>query len=210
MTDDPVLAEVGRLLAPILERIGAELYDLERSGGTLRVTVDRSGGIDLDALATVNRELGRALDESDPIPSAYTLEVSSPGLERTLRTAAHWERSIGDRVKVKLRPRDDAPRRAEGVVAGVAGGVVTLTGDDGSTVTFGVDAVERARTVFEWGPAPKPGGGKGGKKAKAKSAGGAVDGRSHTVDAPLDKGQDEQADAAGTRGSAPHDREVNR
>ena len=171
MTDDPVLAEVGRLVAPILDRIGAHIYDLERSGGMLRVTVDRSGGIDLDALAEVNRALGRALDESDPIPSSYTLEVTSPGLERNLRSAAHWEGAIGDRVKVKLHPSDDVPRRAEGLVAGVAGGIATLTADDGSTLTFGVDAVERARTVFEWGPAPKPGG-KGGQKttkAKAKS-----------------------------------------
>jgi ribosome maturation factor RimP len=169
MTDDPVLTEVDRLIAPILDRIDADLYDLERNGGTLRVTVDRPGGIDLDTLAEVNRALGRALDESDPIASSYVLEVTSPGLERALRTAAHWERAVGDRVKVKLRPTDDGPRRAEGIVAGVAGGVVTLTADDGSTVTFGVDAVERARTVFEWGPAPQPGSGKGGQKTKAKS-----------------------------------------
>jgi ribosome maturation factor RimP len=196
-TNDPVLGDVERLLEPILDRIGANLYDLERSGGVLRVTVDRPGGIDLDVLTEVNRSLGRALDDADPIPSKYTLEVSSPGLERSLRTVAHWERAVGERVKVKLHPEGDGPRRAEGIVAGVAGGVVTVTDDDGSATSFTTDAVERARTVFEWGPQPKPGGPKAAKPRKAPTPQGAAQ------DAP-------QHEGTATAERAPQDTEDHR
>ena len=183
--DDPVLNEVARLLDPILERLGARLYDLERNGGILRITVDRDGGIDLEALTDVNRSLGRALDESDPIPGAYTLEVSSPGLERTLRTEAHWAGAVGEHVKVKLDATADEPRRIEGTVASIDDGVVTLTEGDGGTATFAVSAVERARTVFEWGPQPKPGGPKG-KQGGAKSTRGGSSRAASTTAQPVD------------------------
>jgi ribosome maturation factor RimP len=153
--DDPVLAEVDRLLAPILESAGARLYDLERQGGLLKVTVDRDGGVDLDVLTEVNRELGRALDEADPIPGSYTLEVSSPGLERTLRTEAHWRTAVGERVKVKLRPDASEVRRLDGTIDEVGDGFATVVVADGTRSRFELAHVERAKTVFEWQAQPK-------------------------------------------------------
>jgi ribosome maturation factor RimP len=92
------------------------------------------------------------LDELDPVPGKYTLEVSSPGLERTLRTPDHYRRAIGEKVRIKLRAELEGTRRIEGVL--------TDAGDDGVTVDdrrVSYADIDRARTVFEWGPTPKPG-----------------------------------------------------
>jgi ribosome maturation factor RimP len=158
-----------------LEPLDVDLYDLEHTGGTLRVTVDRPDGIDIDAVADATRAVSRALDEADPIPGAYHLEVTSPGLERSLRTTAHWEHAVGERVKVKLTPDAEGDRRVEGVVTAVDGDRVTLD-VDGEEHLVRLGDVDRARTVFEWGPAPKPGGPKSGGKKSAK-AGKPVSGR---------------------------------
>jgi ribosome maturation factor RimP len=143
-----------------------ELVDLEYAGGVVRVTVDRAGGVDLEAIARVTREVSRALDRHDPITGRYTLEVSSPGLERKLRTAAQFGRAIGSQVRIKTRPEADGERRVDGtLVAADDDGVlvrVTATGDERR---LRYDDIERARTVFEWGPAPKP-----GKARKTRSA----------------------------------------
>ena len=215
--DDPVLNEVARLLDPILERHGARLYDLERNGGNLRITIDRDGGIDLEALTDVNRSLGRALDESDPIPGAYTLEVSSPGLERALRTDAHWAGAIGEQVKVKLDASVDEPRRVEGTVAAIADGVVSLIDGRGETVRFEVSAVERARTVFEWGPQPKPGGPKsGGSKSGGSKSGGSKSGGTTSTaarsaaDGPGASTSGADEEAVSTQSSAPDEMEDQR
>ena len=133
------------------------LYDIEFTGGMLRVTLDRPGGVDLDQLAVANRRLSHALDEADPIPGAYTLEVTSPGLERNLRTAAHWASAVGERVKVKLAGHVEGERRIEGKVTGVEGETATVLTEAGETITVAIDQVDRARTVFEWAGQPKPG-----------------------------------------------------
>src|SRR5512139_844724 len=81
---------VRAVIEPVVAAQGLELFDLEQAGPVLRVTVDRPGGVDMEAIASTTRALSRALDEHDPIAGHYTLEVSSPGLERPLRTPAHW------------------------------------------------------------------------------------------------------------------------
>jgi len=134
------------------------VYDIEHHAGVLRVTLDAAGGIDVDRLADANRAISRALDEADPIPGRYSLEVTSPGLERTLRTLQHWSGAVGEQVKVKLRSGIEGERRLEGVVNSVSDSGVAIGLVDGSERHVALDEVERARTVFEWGPAPKPGG----------------------------------------------------
>jgi ribosome maturation factor RimP len=131
-----------------LEPLDVDLYDLEQTGGTLRVTVDRPDGIDIDAVADATRAVSRALDEADPIPGAYHLEVTSPGLERSLRTLAHWEHAVGERVKVKMTPDAEGDRRVEGVVTAVDDDQVTLD-VDGEEHHVRLGDVDRARTVFE-------------------------------------------------------------
>ena len=144
---------VEHLVMPLLEAAGLELYDLELAGGVLRVLVDRDGGADIDVLSEVARQLSRALDEHDPIAGRYTLEVSTPGLERPLRTASHFRGALGSEVKVRTRPDVEGDRRVDGTVTAADDDAVTVTGPDGTARTLRYDEIERARTVFEWGPA---------------------------------------------------------
>jgi len=145
------------IVEPIVASLDATIYDLEFEGGSLRLTLDRPGGIDLDTIAEATRQVSRQLDLDDPIPGAYTLEVTSPGLERTLRLPGHWTSALGERVRVKTKPHVDGERRVDGVVASVAGDRVTITTEAGDR-TLDIADIDRARTVFVWGPQPKPGG----------------------------------------------------
>jgi ribosome maturation factor RimP len=140
--------------------LDADLYDVEFTGGVLRVTLDRPDGIGLDDLAEANRAISRALDDADPIPGHYTLEVSSPGLERSLRLPAHWAAAVGERVKVKTTSEVDGLRRFDGVVESVGTGTVTIKDGAGARHEVPLDEVDRARTVFEWGGQPKPSAGR--------------------------------------------------
>lgn len=143
------------LVAPLVESAGLELYDLEMAGGTLRILVDRAGGADIDAISALTRALSRALDEHDPINGSYLLEVSTPGLERPLRTAAHFRGAVGSTVKVKTKPNVEGERRCGGTITAADDATVTICEASGAERTLRHDDIERARTTFEWGPAPK-------------------------------------------------------
>ncbi len=144
------------IIDPLVRDVGVELYDLEVNGGVVKVTVDKDGGVGLTDIAELTREVSRALDVHDPIDGRYTLEVSSPGLERTLRTPAHFAGAVGTSVKLKLRPGVAAERRIEGVIASAGDASIVLRTAAGEQSIALVD-IDKARTVFEWGPAPKPG-----------------------------------------------------
>ncbi len=174
MSENSTLERVSRLVAPILSDLRLELYDLEFRGGTLRITIDTppgsDRGVDLDQIAFVTRMVSRDLDHDDPVPGRYTLEVSSPGLERRLRTPDHFVRAIGSEVTVKTRTEVDGERRFTGTLAAADDDGITIrTAADAADRRLTYDQIEKARTVFEWGPAPKPGGGRNQrKKASAR------------------------------------------
>ncbi len=156
------------LVAPLVDAAGATLYDLELANGVLRITVDRPGGVDIELIGSLTRAISQALDVEDPIAGQYTLEVSSPGLERPLRTPEHWAGAVGALVTVKTRAGVEGDRRLKGTVLAVDGDQITIAPGDaepGTARVLTVDDVERARTVFEWGPAPKPGSPKAKKSA---------------------------------------------
>jgi ribosome maturation factor RimP len=158
-----VADRVRDVVLPLLTERELDLYDVEVAGPVVKVVVDRPTGLDLDALADATRAVSRALDEADPIAGAYTLEVSSPGLERRLRTPRHFARAVGESVKIKLTASAGTARggerRLEGEVASADDAGVTLRTPSGDQrLAYG--DIERARTVFEWGPAPKPGKGR--------------------------------------------------
>jgi len=148
---------------PVLTRLGLSLYDLELTGTggarTLRVLVDRpDGSLDLAAITAATNDLSPLLD-ADPgvagvLRGSYTLEVSSPGLERPLRTPAHFRGALGAVVSLKTAPTTGAARRVRGVVVGADDDAVELD-VDGAIETFAYRDVTQARTVFEWG-ATKP------------------------------------------------------
>jgi ribosome maturation factor RimP len=141
---------------PLLSELGLELYDVELVAGSLEVTVTRPGGVDLEALTGANRVLSAWLDENDPIPGHFTLDVSSPGLERKLRTPHHFTRAIGEVVTLREKRPGEPTRRLEGVVVASDDATVTLEDHERGPVVVDLAHVERARTVFVWGAEAKP------------------------------------------------------
>lgn len=160
MLDDAKLTEI---IEPVVAAAGFTLYDAEFRGPSLLVMVDGPDGINLDQVASISRTISRQLDESDPIPAKYTLEVSTPGLERRLRRSDHFHGAIGEMVKVKLNPGAPGERRADGELVSADDTSATIRTADGAERTVALADIDRARTHFEWGPAPKPG--KSSKKA---------------------------------------------
>ena len=110
-----VAERVADAVAPLVADLGLVLHDVEHAGTSIRVFVDRDGGVDLAALTAATRAVSHKLDELDPIGGHYTLEVSSPGLERPLRTPAHFSRAIGSEVSVKTVAGTDGERRQQRV-----------------------------------------------------------------------------------------------
>lgn len=148
------------VIEPYVAAEGVELDDLEIVGKTpgvvVRVTLDSAEPVGVDRLAEMSRRLSRLLDEEDPVASAYTLEVSSPGLERKLRRPRHFEKSVGRDVKVKSRVAIGGEHSHRGVLAHATEDefVIDVDGED-RHIAYG-DVIS-ARTVFVWEKASKPG-----------------------------------------------------
>jgi len=144
-------------LSPLLAERGLDLVDVELHGSELTVFVDREGGVDLDTLGETTRAVSAALDEIDPLPGRYTLAVSSPGLERRLRTPAHFIRAVGEAVTVRVHGGTSDVRRVRGTLEAADESGFTLVGPDlpDGSLRISYGEIERARTIFEWGPQPK-------------------------------------------------------
>jgi ribosome maturation factor RimP len=149
------LEEVKDLAEAVTRRRSLRLWDVEMGGqpgrAVIRVFVDADGGIDLDTVAEVSEEISRGLDLRDPIQGRYMLEVSTPGLERTLKSAEHFKLSVGAPVVVKtteqLVPNSN---RIEGTLAEADERVARIAVGE-TTVDVPYDTIKSARTVFEWG-----------------------------------------------------------
>ena len=139
-----------RLLAalePRAQREGVELVTLEVVGAkkapTIRVYIDTDHGVSFDELSGAQAWIGELMDELDPFPGAYTLEVSSPGIDRPLRTLAHFERFAGERAQVKTASPIDGRSSFTGELAGVEGTDVLMS-CDGQLVRIPHAAIKRA------------------------------------------------------------------
>ena len=162
--------EVGDLVRPVVEAAGLELWEVSfgREGGRriLRVTVDRArgderaggragrdrndGGVDLDTIAATAQRLSRRLDlEGFEQDRPYELEVSSPGLERPLREPRHFERSVGQQVRVKTVEPVDGRRVHEGALVSADAEAIVIA-SDGGELRVPYDGIASAKTVFEW------------------------------------------------------------
>jgi ribosome maturation factor RimP len=147
---------IRELVVPVVGALGCGCYDVEVTGAgktrTVRVVLDRDGGVDLDLVTEATRALSPVLDDAPFLSGPYLLEVSSPGLERALRRPEHFASAIGEAVTL-TEHTDRGARRLRGVLvdAGPAGCAVEV---DGTRVEVPYDAIARARTVFEWGPQP--------------------------------------------------------
>jgi len=152
--------DVEALVGPVIESAGLRLWDLRwgRESGrrVLRVYVDREGGVDLDAIAAVSEKISRRLDLEGFAPGPYELEVSSPGLERTLREPGHFRLSVGERVKVRTASPAGGSRSHQGTLASANDrGIVLATG--GGNVRIPYAEVTSARTLVDWGSSEGPG-----------------------------------------------------
>lgn len=143
------------LIVPLVDEHGLDLYDLDLSGGTLQVLVSKAGGVDVDALSGLSRAISRTLDEHDPIPGRYVLEVSSPGLERPLRRPDHYEGAVGTVVAIKTVAGTEGDRRVRGTLVAADRDGATVALEDGTERRLAYTEIERARTVFEWESTPK-------------------------------------------------------
>jgi len=154
-----VLTSLEELIGNYLGAERLELDDLEMlgqgSGRILRVVID-GADVGVDHLAELSRGISRLLDHESDLDGSYTLEVTSPGLERRLRRPAHYSKSIGKEVTVRTRVDVDGERRHEGAL--IASDDDGLSIDiDGEARRIEFDQVKSARTVFRWERAPKPG-----------------------------------------------------
>ena len=136
------------LLEPVLMEAGYELVEVEfvagRGGGTLRVYIDAPQGIDVDDCAAASHQISELLDVADPFPEAYSLEVSSPGLDRILRKAEHFARFVDNRVKVELAVPREGRKRYTGMLRRADGESIELEVDNFS-VSIKLAEVARAR-----------------------------------------------------------------
>jgi ribosome maturation factor RimP len=145
--------DVEALIRPVVEGTGLELEEatFRREAGRqiLRVTIDRDGGVDLDTIATVSERLSRRLDLEDFGRGRYELEVSTPGIERRLKTPGQFRRSVGTTVKVTTSVDVDGAKVHEGVLTDAADDAIVVT-VDGTVRRLRLSDVRSARTVVDW------------------------------------------------------------
>lgn len=134
--------------APV-EALGYELVGIEFVRGrvsTLRIYIDSENGINVDDCADVSRQVSAVMDVEDPVTVAYNLEVSSPGLERPLFNAAHYQRFTGDEVSLVLRIAVQNRRKWQGIIKAVEGEMVTVT-VEGNDEVFALSNIQKANLV---------------------------------------------------------------
>ncbi len=169
----PTFVDRSRLdpvLEPIVRALGAEVVDVElkteHSGWILRVSVEKLGSaekksstkdaaVDLEICANIARELSPALDVVDLVKHRYHLEVGSPGIERSLRTRADFDRFAGEKAKLKLKVAQRGQKVLVGALGALQGDRVTVDAD-GHAYEIPLSDIEWAHLVFDFGPAPPP------------------------------------------------------
>jgi ribosome maturation factor RimP len=185
MSRSPLHQRLISIVEPVCLAAGYELIDLryvlEQGGWTLRIAIDLpiddrtdpgevpEDRVDLEDCETMSRELSAVLDVEDPIPQAFSLEVSSPGIDRPLRTAPHYEHFVGSEAKIQLAmplALDAGERRNfKGILKGVEEGKIVID-CDGTTFRIPIDDVEQAKLVPDWEAVMKGKSGVGAPLAK--------------------------------------------
>ncbi len=144
---------------PILESVNLHLYDVEVTGTgrsrTLRVLIQSDSGVGIDEITDATRALDEPIDAL--IEGPFLLEISSPGLERPLRRPEHFATALGETISVKFRDETNAVRRERGQLCSQLDDSITVELANGSELVIALDSITAAHTVFEWGPAPRPG-----------------------------------------------------
>lgn len=145
--------EVVELATPLADELGFELVDVEyiQAGRrwTVRVFLDRPGGVTLADCARFSRRLGDLLEMNQTVAHGYVIEVSSPGIERRLRTGEHFRRFVGRRARVDAHAPVHGRRHVEGLIASASDSEVTLALDGGGSWTVPLAAIRQAHLVVD-------------------------------------------------------------
>jgi ribosome maturation factor RimP len=150
--------EVVSKIEEIAERVatseGIEVVEVEVKGGGnnqfVRISIDKPAGVTHADCENISHQVGTILDVEDLVPGRYTLEVSSPGIERKLRKAKDYERFQGKKVKIGLREPIEGQRNLEGTLGELRDGIVTLDLNSGKKLHFPLHQVQKANLKFEW------------------------------------------------------------
>jgi len=146
--------KIRSLAQPVVEGLGMELVDVaivtDHGRRVLRVTIDKPGGVTVDDCGDVSRELGTILDVEDPIPQSYSLEVSSPGLDRPLLSEKDFIRFSGKKARIKTREALEGRKNFKGTIDAVIEGRVRVTDFDGKVFDIPFPIIEKARLEIDF------------------------------------------------------------
>jgi len=152
---DATVERVWRLAAPLAAQEGMEIVDIEfrreggRAGRVLRLYLDKEGGPKMDDISRVSRALSEVLDSEDAVEGAYTLEVSSPGINRPLRRPEHFARFVGKRIRVRTRDMIQGRRSFLGILGEVVEDRITLA-QDGTEFHIPFSLIEKSNYEHDW------------------------------------------------------------
>ena len=142
------------MLEPVVTALGCELWGIEFTSGrgsTLRIFIEKDGGVQLEDCERVSRQVSSVLDVEDPISSEYILEVSSPGMDRPLYTLDQFSRFAGETVTARLKVPYEGRRKYKGLLVGVENEDVVLR-CEGHEYLFPVESIDKANVVPRFGP----------------------------------------------------------
>jgi len=148
--------EIGALIEPTVRSVGCELWGVQLIQGKqtiLRIYIDTDSGAGIEECEQVSREVSQLLDVEDPIRSDYTLEVSTPGLDRPLFTLEQFARYQGEQASVRLRVPYQGQRNFKGVLGGLRETRVVLNVEDGKELLFPIEGIEKANVVPQFNTA---------------------------------------------------------
>ena len=144
---------VRELIQPVADEMGYILWDVEyvKEGAemVLRITIDQDAGIGIEDCERLHRAIDPMLDEADPIENSYRLEVSSPGVERTLSRPEHFQKCLGEQVEVRLYAPLDGQKKIVGTLTGADENTITVAGG-GNTVTLETQQWAKVTTICAW------------------------------------------------------------
>ena len=152
---ESVASKIEEIANRVAESEGMEVVEVEVKGGGqhrfVRISIDKPDGVSHGDCELVSQQVGTILDVENVVPGGrYTLEVSSPGVERKLLKSQDFERFAGKKAKVTLRDPIDGRRNWEGTLAGIEDGLIRLDLERGDPLRFPFDQIQKANLKFEW------------------------------------------------------------
>jgi ribosome maturation factor RimP len=152
---EAVASKIEEIAQRVAEPEGMEIVEVEVKGGGMhrfvRISIDKPSGVTHGDCELVSQQVGTILDVEDVVPGGrYTLEVSSPGLERKLLKPQDYVRFQGKKARIALREPLEGRRNWEGTLTGFENGEIRLETEPGKTITFPIDRVQKANLKFEW------------------------------------------------------------